>query len=270
MSGRPISLVLIAHGSLATTNSNRPLFDLADKISKTGSFDVVTPAFLNGQPAITNVLDRLPPGDVIIVPVMTSEGYYLSALSGKLLQNSGAERFRFFVTRVVGIHDSIPGLISNRIMLFLKNHGLSEASTTVVVVGHGTRRNRNSGHATLRITDELARIHPNLEIEAAFLDQDPTAPEIAAKIQTPNTLIVPFLISRGPHSTVDIPEAFGLDSGPDVAFPIVNKTDTGICVCDLPVGMYPEIAETCLQLAVEKLADGNPMEFAAIAGGFES
>ncbi len=264
------SLILIAHGSLAATNSNQPLFDLARAIEAMGKFDVVTPAFLNGQPAITNVLDRIPPGDVALVPVMTSEGYYLSALPSKLQQNSNADRFRFFVTRVIGVHAAIPELVSQRILSLLKLHRLAATETTVVVVGHGTRRNRNSGLSTRRVSDELSRLHPTLEIETAFLDQDPTADRIAEKIQTPNTLVLPFLISRGPHSTVDVPEAFGLDSGPDIEFPIIKKTEGGICVCDLPVGMYPEIAEICLQLAAKELASGKPMELAAVAGGFES
>jgi sirohydrochlorin cobaltochelatase len=264
------SLVLIAHGSLAARNSNQPLFDLARAIEATGKFDVVTPAFLNGQPAITNVLDQIPPGDVVLVPVMTSEGYYLSALPSKLQQNSETDRFRFFVTRVVGVHVAIPGLISRRITWLLNLHHLPETETTVVLVGHGTRRNPKSGLSTRRIADELTRLHPALRIETAFLDQDPAADQVAGEIQTPNTLVVPFLISRGPHSTVDVPEAFGLGSGPDIEFPIVNKTDRGICVCDLPVGMYPGIADICLQLAVEELASGNPMELAALAGGFKS
>ena len=113
-------------------------------------------------------------------------------------------------------------------------------------------------------------MHPDHTFETAFLDQDPTAGDVAAKIQTPNTLVVPFLISRGPHSTIDVPKAFGLDSGADVLFPIINKTPDGICICDLPVGMYPEMPEICLQLAVEALAVGEPLEFAEIAGGFES
>jgi sirohydrochlorin cobaltochelatase len=270
MSAHPISLVLIAHGSVAAKNSNQPLFDLADRISQSGRFDVVTPAFLNGQPAITNVLDGLPPGDVVLVPVMTSEGYYLSALPDKLLQNSCPERFRFFVTRVVGLHDDLAGLISQRISMFHHRYRSPESDTTVVVVGHGTRRNKNSALATLRMTNQLIRIHPNLKFESAFLDQEPTARDVATKIQTANTLVVPFLISRGPHSTIDVPEAFGLQSGLDVEFPIVKQSRDGVCVCDLPVGMYPEMAEICLQLAIEKRSAGSPMELAEIAGGFES
>lgn len=270
MKERPVSLVLIAHGSLAAPNSNQPLYDLADEIAKTGTFDVVTPAFLNGDPLITGVLDLIPPGDVVIVPVMTSEGYYLSKLPDKLLENSTVEGFRFFTTQVIGVHPSIPPLISHQIRSFLLNHQLSETETTVVIVGHGTRRNPNSGLATERLTAQLANYHPRLRFETAFLDQDPTAAEVAANVQTPNTLVVPFLISRGPHSTVDVPEAFGLEKGPDVQFPIIKFTETGICACDLPVGMYSAMAGVCLQMAVDELANGTPLELGEIAGGFRS
>ena len=270
MSGHSTSLVLIAHGSLADERSNQPLHDLARELGSSEQFDYVTPAFLNGQPAITNVLDGIPPGDVVFVPVMTSQGYYLSALPSKLQQNTSTKHFRFFVSRVLGVHPGIPELISNRIVSALERHQLEETETTVVVVGHGTRRNKNSSLTTRRIAGELAQKHPALNIETAFLDQDPTAEQIASRIQTINTIVIPFLISRGPHSTVDVPEAFGLNSGPDIEFPIVHKDDDAFCICDLPVGMYPEIADLCLQLGVEALANERQLELATLAGGFAS
>lgn len=268
MSEPPRSLVLIAHGSLAEGNPNQPMFELADRIFASGNFSTVTPAFLNGHPSITNVLDGLPPGDVVIVPMMTSEGYYLAALPEKLQQNCAAGDIRFFVTRVVGVHPAIADLISHRISSFLNQYQLSKSQTTVAVVGHGTRRNKNSCQATLRLTDKLAQRNPGLQFVSAFLDQAPTAAETAANIATANTMVVPFLISRGPHATVDIPEAFGLESGPEVVFPILRHTDNGICGCDLPVGLYPELAEICLQLALEELSQGVALEIETIAGGF--
>jgi sirohydrochlorin cobaltochelatase len=261
------SLVLAAHGSLAAENSNQPLFDLAASIDRREKFAVVTPAFLNGQPEMANVLSLLPPGDVVIVPVMTSEGYYLNKIPGKFAENESTGLHQCFLSRVVGVHESIPDRISDRITQTVARHKLDPADTTVVVIGHGTRRNKTSGQSTLELTDELRTAHRSLKFETAFLDQDPTIVEIAEKISTTNTLIVPFLISRGPHSTEDVPQAFGLPSGPDVRFPIVQTSATGTCICDLPVGMYPEMADVCLELATEALATATPIEFVGLVGG---
>jgi sirohydrochlorin cobaltochelatase len=260
MVDRPCSLVLAAHGSLAAENSNQPLHDLSHAIAnrlqsqpEPAKFSTVTPAFLNGEPQMTNVLESLEPGDVVIVPVMTSDGYYLKKLPAKFAENKNADQFRCFISPVVGVHPSIPNLISNRISKTLTEYEWDALETTVVVIGHGTRRNKSSGLSTFAITNQLELLHPVLSFKTAFLDQDPAAVDVAKEVTTRHTLVVPFLISRGPHSTEDVPEAFGLPSGPEIQFPIVSQNGKGTCICDLPVGMYPEIAEVCLELADDAL-----------------
>lgn len=269
--GQVRSLVLAAHGSLAASDSNQPLFDLATAIQVASTeYDVVTPAFLNGQPEMTNVFEQLPPGEVTIVPVMTSEGYYLKKLPDKFTTHSDLADYRVFMSRVLGVHESLPQRIANHVLATMRAFAFEPAETTVVVIGHGTRRNATSGQSTYALTaalgsvlaQELTGSGSSLpQFKTAFLDQDPTAEVIAAEVDTPNVLIVPFLISRGPHTTEDIPQAFGLPSGADVEFPLVRRTDRQTIVCDLPIGMYPEMAEVCLELADEVKTSGSPVDW---------
>ena len=272
------SLVLAAHGSMAAADSNQPLFDLADSISRldTGqTFDVVTPAFLMGQPEMTNVLDglpdgtSLPPGDVVIVPVMTSQGYYLKKLPSKFAENQHADQYQLFMTPVIGVDGSIAPRIANRITGIVEQHNLGCDQTTVVIIGHGTRRNKNSGTSTFELTQRLRELMSGestdevlskLKFETGFLDQDPEAEAVAEKIESPNTIIIPFLISRGPHTTDDVPNAFGLPAGPDLQFPLVQQRDGGICVYDSPLAMYEGIDELCIKLANDELTNGTPID----------
>ncbi|MFT5302223.1 MAG: sirohydrochlorin cobaltochelatase [Mariniblastus sp.] len=258
MPDKPISLILAAHGSLAAPDSNQPLYDLAKSVAALiqsqptlANFSKVTPAFLNGTPEMGHVLEQLPAGDVIVVPVMTSDGYYVKKLPGIFSGNLNATDYKIQITPVAGVHDTIPTMIAARIRQQLESYDLLPADTTVVVVGHGTRRNPTSGESTFALTRALESLISDLKFETAFLDQDPTVDELASTITTRHTLVVPFLISRGPHSTVDVPTAFRLPAGPEVTFPIVGSTPKGKCICDLPVGMYPEIADVCLNLALD-------------------
>ncbi len=258
------ALVLGAHGSLAAPDSNQPLYDLADSISATDIFSAVTPAFLNGDPLMTNFLAHLPEGDVVIVPAMTSVGYYLqSVIPKRIAENPNHQQCRIFISPVVGMHKRIAGLAAARIDATMTADGMRTDDTTVVLVGHGTRRNANSCKSTYDLLDQLKQLRPELTFEIAFLDQDPEAEAVAQKIDTPHTVVIPFLISRGPHTTVDIPEAFGLDAGPEVEFPNRKQTDHvdghRICICDLPIGMYPEIADLCIELALAELKNGTPV-----------
>lgn len=277
------SLVLAAHGSMAAADSNQPLFDLADAIARHDCFEVVTPAFLMGQPEMTNVLDglpdgtKLPSGDVVVVPVMTSQGYYLKKLPSKFAENQHADQYRLFMTPVIGVHDSIAQRIGSRIVGLIEQHQLAADQTTVAVIGHGTRRNKNSGTSTLRLTDRLRELMSGefadsatskslskLKFETAFLDQDPEAEVVAQSIESPNTIIIPFLISRGPHTTDDVPNAFGLPAGPDLQFPLVQERANGVCVYDSPLAMYAGMDELCIELANQELATGTPLELPAL------
>jgi sirohydrochlorin cobaltochelatase len=257
------ALILGAHGSLAAVDSNQPLHDLAAAIAMKDIFATVMPAFLNGLPEMNDFVRLLPEGveNIIIVPAMTSVGYYLQKVIPKrLAENPEHNQYKLFITPVIGMHDKIAGLILARVDRMLKDRRLDTGDTTVALIGHGTRRNANSSKSTYALLQQLKDLRPELNYEIAFLDQDPEADAVAKSISTRHKVVVPFLISRGPHTTVDIPEAFGLPSGPDVRFPnAATSADGDVCVCDLPMGMYPQIADLCIEVAIAELENGTPV-----------
>ena len=250
---QPISLILAAHGSEASPLSNQPLHDLADALRATGLFDHVTPAFLLGQPLMTEVLESLPSGEAIVIPVMTSDGYYLKKLPEKFAENANFDQFSLSIGPVVGLHPAIAQTISGRLSEHLQQHQLTADDTTVVVVGHGTRRNTTSGATTFALADSLRNDHPGFEIKAAFLDQDPEIGLVADSIETPNIVVLPFLVSLGPHMTEDTPAAFGLPTGHDIQFPLIGKRtvgdQTGICLCDSPLAAHEQLPAVIAEMA---------------------
>ena len=249
---QPVSLILAAHGSEASPFSNQPLHDLAASLEAMGLFDHVTPAFLIGQPLMTEVLESLPPGEAIVVPVMTSDGYYLKQLPEKFKQNANYDQFSLSISPVVGLHPAIAKTISARLAGHLKERQLTAADTTVVVVGHGTRRNSTSDATTFALADSLRTDHPGFEIKAAFLDQEPEIGSVAESIETPNIVVLPFLVSLGPHMTHDTPAAFGLPTGHELKFPLVGRAiggETGICLCDSPLAAHEQLPAVIAQMA---------------------
>jgi len=166
------ALVLGAHGSLAAPDSNQPLYDLADSISAKGLFSKVTPAFLNGDPLMTDFLQHLPTGevrDVVIVPAMTSVGYYLqSVIPKRIAENPDHADYRIFITPVVGMHQKIAQLVAARIEHTMAGDGMAADDTTIVLVGHGTRRNANSCKSTYALLKRLPKKHTH-PIRSSFL-----------------------------------------------------------------------------------------------------
>lgn len=257
------ALILGAHGSMAAVDSNQPLHDLAAAIAIKDIFATVTPAFLNGLPEMNDFIRLLPSEveNVIVVPAMTSVGYYLqNVIPKRLAENPQHNQYKLFISPVIGMHQKIASLILDRVDQMLNDRNLDSNDTTIALIGHGTRRNANSCKSTYALLEQLKDLRPELKYEIAFLDQDPEADAVANAISTRHKIVVPFLISRGPHTTVDIPEAFGLPSGSDVKFPnTATNADGDVCVCDLPIGMYPQIADLCIEIAIAELEHGSPI-----------
>jgi len=260
-----VTLILAAHGSEAAPDSNAPVLDLATQIASRKIFASVTPAFLLGQPNMSNVLDQASTKKVVVVPLMTSAGYYLnSVIPKRLAENTNSEHAHWHIGSVAGMHPKIADLMVERINLRLNTNEIAESETTIVLIGHGTRRNRNSAKSTFALFEKLKLAFPNARNRVAFLDQDPEAPLVAASIVEGHTIVVPFLVSRGPHTTVDVPEAFGLPSGPEVQFPIVSESSSrsGIrkTIVEQPLAYYEEMADICVELAVEAIDNEQRLE----------
>jgi sirohydrochlorin cobaltochelatase len=260
------TLILAAHGSDAAADSNAPVAELASEVGDRELFAKVTPAFLYGAPDMSCVLDEVATEKVVVVPLMTSAGYYLnSVIPKRLAKNKEASQRRWFISSVAGMHGLIGNLMIDRISGQLEQHDLDASQTTIALIGHGTRRNRNSAKSTFALFEKLKDAFPEARNRVAFLDQDPEAPLVAASIVEGHTIVVPFLISRGPHTTVDVPEAFGLAAGPEIQFPLVEeKTARGgvirKMICEEPLAYYPEMVDICIELATEAIENDSTLE----------
>jgi sirohydrochlorin cobaltochelatase len=70
------ALILAAHGSRHEPSVNDQVRTLAGVVAARGSFDEVAVAFHQGRPPFDSVLDELTAQEIVVVPLMTSEGYY--------------------------------------------------------------------------------------------------------------------------------------------------------------------------------------------------
>ncbi len=218
------ALILAAHGSRAMPSTNRLVRQCSDHFRDLGLFDEVTAAFHRGEPAFAAVLDYLSADEVTVVPLMSSEGYFSQiVLPRELKKNVRYAEQRVHQTRPVGTHPGIVPLVARRVHDRMEEHDLQPGSTTLAIVGHGTGRHQCSRAATIGLADALGRLDLCRQVLPAFLDEDPGVGTIHDRATQANIIVVPFLISRGPHATQDIPEAVGL------TVPIANPT-----VCSRP------------------------------------
>jgi len=253
------AVVLAAHGSSHDGRINRPLFRLAEHIAASGNFGKVTPAFLDGQPRVDSVLDEIQQESVVVIPVMTSCGYYTEVVFPKRLASANNQ---VLFAPPIGQHPLLAELVADDIRVSLAE-AAPRQSLAIIVVGHGTRRNKKSCLTTVRLVQGLRKQLPNHRVRFAFLDQRPYLEHVVATTPDEKVVVVPFLMGLGPHATCDIPKAFG---GGNLTEPILQNQsgfpfhwlanvggETRQIVLGRPVGTYPAWSEICTALATASI-----------------
>jgi sirohydrochlorin cobaltochelatase len=151
----------------------------------------------------------------------------------------------------IGTHPEFFRLMERRITRILRTFALDAAQTTVAIVGHGTSRHHRSRSATVDVVDVLRGRDLCAEIIEAFLDDDPRINTILDRANNPNVVIVPFLISNGPHATEDVPRAVGMNPSGDAEWPLASRSNGRVVICDEAVGTDPGIVPLIVSIARE-------------------
>lgn len=251
MSGSAI--VLAAHGSRHEPSVNAMVGSLVERLGRLGLVDEVAAAFHQGVPAFSTVLDSLTADDITVVPLMTSDGYFSDVvLARELRKNHRFASVRVRRTPPVGTHPELVAIAAARVRGRLACFNLDPRETTLVVVGHGTRRHPRSRDATMSLTKALAAEGLCHDVIPALLDDCPTVETIPTRASQPNLLVLPFLISSGPHAVADLPRRLGLSVLPGATPPFAGRTAEHRIICDTPIGTDPAIVNIVAALARNK------------------
>lgn len=254
-----VALVLAAHGSNREPAVNAAVCAHAEALAGEGLFQEAHAAFHQGQPRFCEVLDRTTARHVMVVPLMTSAGYYSDEVLPRELLKSvrvGAaartdarsadqtawaavgdarvrsvlvfSTLRVALTRPVGTHPRVTSVVAERIEAWRIRRGEKAENVAVVLIGHGTKRNVRSRAATEFLAEELERAGVCGETQVAFLDEEPSIETLRERVGRRPVLAIPFLIGGGPHAREDIPRRMGVDSSDGVFL-------------DAPVGTWPQM-----------------------------
>ena len=247
------ALILAAHGSRHEPAANELLRAWAEEIERRGGFDRVVAAFHQGEPRFCEVLDLIDADDVVVVPVMTSQGYYCDEfLPAELAKNARYPEVVVRITPPVGVHPGIPTVVDRRLAELAERVAINLGTAAVAIVGHGTRRNPRSRLATEELAGAIRGMGRYAEVATFFLDEAPGVEEIL-KLGHSTILVEPFLISGGPHATKDIPDRLGIKAGAEL--PRVAEVDGRRVVLNSPLGMDRALIRLISSLAREAFGE---------------
>ncbi|GJM24885.1 MAG: hypothetical protein DHS20C16_13000 [Phycisphaerae bacterium] len=243
------SIVLAAHGSNALPHVNERIRQLAHDLQRTGEIPSVTAAFHQGDPHFSEVLDQLPAGKVVVIPFMTSAGYYCDeVLPREFRRNCDFDPNLVRITPPVGAHPMLEELLANRIHELVGEHDLRESNVAVILVGHGTPRHIASRNTSIRLADGLQNKFADAVVIPAFIDDEPSVASAYGSIGNRNCIVLPFFMGTGMHAIEDLPRMFGFTQKLNDE-PLGRRDGERSIVLDRPIGLDAGMIEIIKDLA---------------------
>jgi sirohydrochlorin cobaltochelatase len=211
------ALILAGHGSHISAHTGGLVWRQVDQLRTLGIADEITACFWKEMPSFARVLDTVSADDITVVPLFTANGYFTQTvlpaemgLTGKYTQRA---RQIIRCTSPLNEHPYLAQIVRKRVEDTLAAYALPPEATAVAVIGHSTRRNRDSRKATEAQAQTLRDTALVMQVEAVFLDDSPAINDIYTLTSAPNLIAVPYFLAAGSHTTLDVPRALSLEVG---------------------------------------------------------
>lgn len=251
------TLILAGHGSTINRDSSAPTRRLAEALAGSGRFAQVRTAFWKEEPSIAASLEKLQTPVVFIVPVFVGEGYFtkeiLPAAFGITDDISVRGDTLFHYTRPVGCHPSMTRLVLDRARAAAP--GVEGDDTALIIVGHGTEKNKNSRRAVDLQVAAISAMGIYGEVLPAFMEQEPSVTGWHEMTDKPRVVAAPLFISNGLHGYDDIPGMMGIATDLSELGSVFARNPHRVKGRQLwyapAIGTGPELAEIVLDMVAE-------------------
>lgn len=232
------ALVIVGHGSHLNEDSSLPVYEHAQRIRGTGEFDEVVESFWKEEPSMRHVLDTVESEEIYVVPAFISEGYFTQQVIPRELGLEGPVTKRGSKTvryaGPLGTFGGMPDVILERAGDLMRGRKTS-GRTALVLLGHGTDLNKNSGGVIYMNARRIRERGLYDLVEVGFLDQEPEIGAVVEGVAATNVILIPVFIAEGWHTRETIPEDLGLTG--EVTL-LGDKT----VFYGAPVGTHPSMA----------------------------
>jgi sirohydrochlorin cobaltochelatase len=247
------ALVIVGHGSHLNEDSSLPIYEHAERIRATGEFDEVVECFWKEEPSMRHVLDTTESEEVYVVPAFISEGYFTQQVIPRELGLEGGVTRRGNKTiryaGPLGTFEGMPDVILERARDLMGEKEV-KGRTALVLLGHGTDLNKNSGGVIYLNAGRIRERGVYDLVKVGFLDQEPEIADVVESIAARNVILIPVFIAEGWHTRETIPEDLGLGGE------VTVRGDKTIFY-GAPVGTHPSMANLIAARAREAEGKGQ-------------
>src|ERR671915_160854 len=247
------ALVIVGHGSHLNEDSSLPVYEHAQRIRATGEFDEVVECFWKEEPSMRHVLDMVESDEVYVVPAFISEGYFTQQVVPRELGLEGTVTKKGYKTvryaGPLGTFEGMPDVILERVNDLIRGKEVS-GRTALVLLGHGTDLNKNSGGVIYLNAGRIRKRGIYDLVEVGFLDQEPEIGSVVEDVGAENVILIPVFIAEGWHTRETIPEDLGLTGE-------VTVREGKTIFYGAPVGTHPSMANLIAARAREPINEEN-------------
>jgi sirohydrochlorin cobaltochelatase len=245
------ALVIVGHGSHLNEDSSLPVYEHAERIRRTGDFDEVVECFWKEEPSMRHVLDTVESDEVYVVPAFISEGYFTQQVVPREIGLEGAVTKRGNKTiryaGPLGTFEGMPDVVLERANDLMRGKQIS-GRTALVLLGHGTDLNKNSGGVVYLNARRIRERGLYDLVEVGFLDQEPEIGEVVEGVEAENVVLIPVFIAEGWHTRETIPHDLALTGE-------VTAREGKTIFYGAPVGTHPAMANLIAARAREAMPE---------------
>jgi len=251
---RDAALILLAHGSAATTAGPPVIARHAAALARRGLFAEVHLAFLHGTPRLTDTLARIESPTAYLVPFFMSAGHTVrQALAAPPRAGGSGPRLR--CCRPAGTHPDLAMIVAARVDAERRARYLAAADITVILVGHGSPNDPASAEATRCCAARLAARGGYGAVRCAFLDQDPRpGAALAAAPARAAIIVIGLFADNGLHAEADMRRLLGLDARAD------RRADDNDVIYTGAIGPDP----ACVDLILDRVREADGRTYTVI------
>jgi sirohydrochlorin cobaltochelatase len=235
------ALVIVGHGSHLNADSSLPVYEHAARIRDSGEYDEVLECFWKEEPSMRHVLEMAESEEVYVVPAFISEGYFTQQVIPRELGLEGQVTHRVdgktvYYAGPLGPFERMTDVILERAADLTAGEDLSSGRRAMVLLGHGTDRNRQSSEVIYLNAERIRERGDYDLVEVGFLDQEPEIGDVIDAVEAEHVVLIPVFVAEGWHTRETIPEDLELTGE------VTRRPDKTIYY-GAPVGTHPSMAD---------------------------
>jgi len=223
-------VLLVGHGSRCTAAD--AVATHAARLVQSGRYRRADVAYLRGDPSPTDVLAKMPAGDIVVVPMLMSNGSLARRLATDLRAAPHPGQ-RLHLCPPIGASPGMAGLVSRMAERASAAAGWAPAASRLLLIGHGNSRDPDSRRSMDSLVRSLHACGRFGRVDGAYLEAEPRAAD-ALWLASPPTIVVGFLADRGVHAELDLRGA-------------ISAADRVDLIYAGPVGAEPHLADLLMR-----------------------